>query len=50
MRRYENRGFLHENTLVPRAYYIPYDTLLGVLSHDKKKSKFYTLLNGIYSY
>ena len=50
MRRYENPEFLHENTLVPRAYYIPYDTLEGALSHNKKKSKFYTLLNGVWDF
>lgn len=26
MRKYENLECLHENTLKPRSYYIPYDT------------------------
>lgn len=50
MRRYEDPRFLHENTLEPRSYYIPYDTLEGALSHDKTRSKFYTSLNGVWDF
>lgn len=46
MRKYEDIGLLHENTLKPRAHYIPYDSLQKALSGDKTKSEYYTLLNG----
>ncbi len=46
MRKYENLKYIHENTLPPRAHYIPYDTLEKALAGDKTQSKFYTLLNG----
>ena len=46
MRNYENLKRLHENTLAPRAHYIPYDSLEKALDGDKSKSDFYTLLNG----
>ncbi len=46
MRKYESFEYLHENTLPPRAHYIPYDTLEKALKGDKTESKFYTLLNG----
>ncbi len=46
MRKYENISLIHENTLPPRAHYIPYDTLQKALAGDRTQSKFYTLLNG----
>lgn len=46
MRKYEDPDILHENTLKPRAHYIPYDTLEKALAGDKSKSAYYTLLNG----
>jgi beta-galactosidase len=46
MRKYENLKFIHENTLKPRAHYIPYDSLEKALKGDKMQSDFYTLLNG----
>ena len=46
MRKYEDLNFIHENTLKPRAHYIPYDSLEKALKGDKTKSDFYTLLNG----
>ncbi len=46
MRKYENLQCIHENTLPPRAHYIPYDSLEKALEGDKTKSSFYILLNG----
>ncbi len=46
MRKYEDISKINENTMPPRAYYIPYDTLDGALLFDKTKSPYYTLLNG----
>ena len=46
MRKYENLDFIHENTLAPRAHYIPYDSMEKALMGDKFQSEFYTLLNG----
>lgn len=46
MRNYENLNRPHENTLAPRAHYIPYDSLEKALEGDKSKSDFYMLLNG----
>ncbi len=46
MRKYENLKYIHENTLKPRAHYIPYDSLEKALEGDKTKSEFYTLING----
>ncbi len=46
MRKYENLDFIHENTLPPRAHYIPYDSMEKALAGDKLQSAFYTLLNG----
>ena len=45
MRKYENLKFIHENTLKPRAHYIPYDSLEKALKGDKMQSGFYKLLN-----
>ena len=44
MRKYENLECLHENTLKPRSYYIPYDTEKKTKNGDKTKSDYYTLL------
>ena len=38
MRRYEDLTRIHENTLPPRAHYIPYDTLEKALKGDKAAS------------
>ena len=46
MRKYERFDLLHENTMHPRAHYIPYDTLEKALIGDKNKSEYYILLNG----
>ena len=46
MRKYENLAYIHENTLPPRAHYVPYDTLEKALAGDKSASNYYTLLNG----
>ncbi len=46
MRKYENLDFIHENTLPPRAHYIPYDSMEKALEGDKTQSKFYISLNG----
>lgn len=45
MRKYENLSFIHENTLKPRAHYIPYDSLQKALAGDKEQSQYYNLLN-----
>ena len=46
VRKYENFNYIHENTMAPRAHYIPYDSLEKALEGDKSQSEFYTLLNG----
>ena len=46
MRNYENLELIHENTLPPRAHYIPYDTLEKALKGEKSASAYYKLLNG----
>ena len=46
MRKYEDLSCIHDNTLKPRAHYVPYDSLEKALEGDRSKSKFYTLLNG----
>ena len=46
MRKYEDLSRIHENTLPPRAHYIPYDSLEKALNGDKFTSEYYTLLNG----
>ncbi len=46
MRKYENLDFIHDNTLPPRAHYIPYDSMEKALAGNKSQSAFYTLLNG----
>lgn len=46
IRKYENLELIHENTLKPRAHYIPYDSLEKALEGNKAKSSYYTLLNG----
>ncbi len=46
MRKYEDLNLIHDNTLPPRAHYIPYDSMEKALAGDKTKSKYYTLLNG----
>ena len=46
MRKYEDFTRIHENTLPPRAHYIPYESLEKALKGDKRSSAYYTLLNG----
>jgi beta-galactosidase len=46
MRKYENLKTIHENTLPPRSYYIPYDTAEKALRGDRNTSEYFTLLNG----
>lgn len=46
MRKYEDLNFIHENTLPPRAHYIPYDSLEKALNGDRTTSSYYKLLNG----
>lgn len=46
MRKYENLECIHENTLPPRAHYIPYDSVEKALKGEKELSAYYTLLNG----
>ncbi len=50
MRKYERLDLLHENTLKPRAHYIPYDTMEGAFSGKAENSKYYTLLNGEWNF
>lgn len=50
MRKIEDLHKIHENTLPPRAHYIPYDTLEKALAGDKTASAYYTLLNGIWDF
>ncbi len=50
MRKYEDLKFIHENTLPPRAHYIPYDTEKKALAGDRLGSSFFTLLNGTWSF
>ena len=46
MRKYENLACIHDNTMPPRAWYIPYDTEEKALEGDIGKSKYYFPLNG----
>lgn len=50
MRKFESFTHLHENTLPPRAHYIPYDTLEKALAGKKEQSAYYTSLNGIWDF
>ena len=46
MRKYEDLNRIHENTMAPRAHYIPYDSLEKALGGEKGDSAYYRLLNG----
>ncbi len=46
MRKYERLDIIHENTLPPRSYYIPYDSMEKALEGNKSSSAYYMLLNG----
>ncbi len=46
MRKYENLKLIHENTLNPRAHYIPYDSLDKAKNGVYTDSEYYMLLNG----
>ena len=50
MRKYENLQLLHENTLAPRAHYIPYDSKEKALTGDRLASAYYMLLNGTWDF
>ena len=50
MRKYEDLKRIHENTLAPRAHYIPYDSLEKALKRDKSTSIYYKLLNGEWNF
>lgn len=50
LRKIERTDLLHENTLPPRAHYIPYDSLEKALTGDKDSSRYYRLLNGEWSF
>ncbi len=50
MRKYENLKFIHENTLPPRAYYIPYGSLEKALEGKRENSDRFMLLNGIWDF
>lgn len=50
MRKYEDLNRLHENTLPPRAHYIPYDSLEKALAGIPGDSAFYTCLNGVWEF
>lgn len=45
-KHYENLKILHENTMPPRAYYIPASRDMGDLVHDREKSDRIQMLNG----
>lgn len=46
MRIYENLEFIHQNTMKPRAHYIPYDTEEKAKAGIRENSKYYTGLDG----
>lgn len=46
MRKYENPKLLHEGTMPPRAYYIPYGSLAAALFGVRENSEFYIPLSG----
>lgn len=46
MRKFEDLKYIHENTLPPRAHYIPYDSMEKALKGEKTDSSYYRLLNG----
>ncbi|MBR2311590.1 MAG: DUF4981 domain-containing protein [Oscillospiraceae bacterium] len=50
MRKYESLTQLHENTLAPRAHYIPYDSLEKALAGKKEASAQYRCLNGTWDF
>lgn len=50
MRKYEDLSRLQENREMPRAYYIPYDSLEKALVGKKENSKYYKLLNGEWNF
>ncbi len=50
MRKYENLKYIHENTLPPRAHYIPYDSLEKALNGVPAASDYYRLLNGVWDF
>lgn len=50
MRKYERLDLIHENTLKPRAHYIPYETLEKALEGKPESSAEYTLLNGEWNF
>jgi len=49
-RHYEDLKIMHENTLPPRAYYIPASKNMGSLVLDREKSDRIQMLNGIWKF
>ena len=45
-RHYENVKVLHENTMPPRAYYIPASMRMDTLVESREDSDRFQLLNG----
>lgn len=45
-RYYEDLKIMHENTMPPRAYYIPASNDMGVLVHNREMSDRIQMLNG----
>ena len=45
-RYYEDLKIMHENTMPPRAYYIPASKDMGTLVHDREMSDRIQMLNG----
>ena len=45
-RHYENVNVLHENTMPPRAYYIPASLRMDTLVEKREDSDRFQLLNG----
>ncbi len=50
MRKYERLECIHENTMPPRAHYIPYDSLEKAKVGDRTASSFFQLLNGTWEF
>lgn len=49
-RHYENVNMLHENTMPPRAYYIPASLRMDTLAEDREGSDRFLLLSGDWSF
>lgn len=49
-KHYENLHLLHENTMPPRAYYIPASRRMGALAEHREESDRFQLLNGLWKF